>query len=142
MIEVRKLCSDEWALLSRDAHLSVFKETRPAGMDRVDFAYLAVEGDKAISFVTVKEMDSNPFYLQHGGTMPEFRGTGKTVKSYKATMEECFKAGAKQVSQLVENTNTPMLLLALKTGCLIVGSRYIDGSVFVELRLTEDTFRR
>ena len=132
-LSIVTLSPKEWAGFSEKAHLVVFGENRPKGLDRIDYALLVDDDETIIAYATVKELDGESVYWQYGGTVPKFRGTSLSYKAYRKVHDWCFTAGYKRITTYVENTNIPMLKFSLKIGFIIIGTRTFKGSVYVEL---------
>lgn len=132
-MNVVKIMPAEWRTLSEAAHLVVFSEKKSSESDRLDYA-LMVE-DKLgtpMQYVTCRELDAETLHWQYGGSFP---GTKDTILSYRATqllLRYIKEAGFKRISCYVENTNAPMLKLAMKVGFLISGVRNFKGSIMLE----------
>lgn len=119
--------------MSVNAHLAVFTEQWSLDLERIDFALLTVdENDIPLQYVTIREKDSKTAYLQYGGSFPSVKGTVLSRKSFRAILDELDRTGYERVTFLVENTNKPMLKLALIEDFLITGVRIWDGSVLIE----------
>lgn len=130
---VQKLTAKEWAAMSEGAHLICFNEQRPSSMDRIDFALIVVRDQELLSYCTVRELDSESCYWQYGGAFPNAKGGPESVYSYRRYLDWCFLSGYKRVTTYIENTNLPMLKIALKTGFLIIGTRTFKNKIYLEL---------
>lgn len=133
--EVKKITKQEWAVMSDKAHLICFSENRPSDMDRIDFALLNVRNGSPLNYCTVRELDKESCYWQYGGAFPNSKGTGTSFYSYKRNAEWCFNSGYKRITTYIENTNLPMIKIALKVGFKIIGTRFFKGYVLVEFLL-------
>lgn len=118
--------------MSENAHRVVFHEVRPMQMDRIDHVLLVVDGLVPLSYVTVRELDSETVYWQYGGAFPSSAGTLKVMKSYRLLIEFT-KRGYKRISTLVQNTNISYLKMALSCGFVPMGVRFVKGEIYVEL---------
>lgn len=131
-MKVVKINPTEWAELSEKAHLIVFNEEKKASSERIDFALVTESTEKVLmNYVTCRELDKSSLYWQYGGSFP---GTKDTILSYRATqalLRFC-KEQYERVSFYVENTNLPMLKLAMKCGFKITGVRNYKNSVLLE----------
>jgi len=136
---VEKINKGEWISMSRDAHLICFNEIRDPMMDRIDFALLSVR-DEPLSYCTVRELDAESVYWQHGGSFPNTKGTGTAYYDYKRYAEWCFENSYKRVTTYIENNNLNMLKIALKVGFLIIGTRTFNGHIMLELLLEKERF--
>lgn len=123
----------EWAQISENCHAVVFKEKRPAEMDRIDYVLLVEEEDGVPSgYCTVRELDSESVYWQYGGAFPGTHGTIKSVGSYESLINWT-KQHYKRISTLVENTNIRYLKLAMHYGFRVIGCRTFHGKIYLEL---------
>ena len=133
--EVKKITAREWSEMSEKAHLICFSENRPAGMDRIDFALLNVRGADLLSYCTVRELDKDSCYWQYGGAFPNTKGTPTSWRSYQMYADWCFSNGYQRISTYIENTNLPMIKIALKVGFKIIGTRTFKNQILVEFLL-------
>jgi RimJ/RimL family protein N-acetyltransferase len=133
-LDVEKLTPEQWRELSEDAHKSVFQELRPKTLDRIDYALLAVKNGRLHGYCTVRELDSDSVYWQYGGAFPGTHSTAQAVHTYRAFVEDA-RAQYKRVTTLVKNDNIRYLRLAFACGFRIIGTRFFDGEIFVELLL-------
>jgi len=120
--------------MSEDAHKIAFGKVRPARIERIDYALLAVdsETEKPMGYVTCREHDAETVYWQFGGAFPGTKGSGQTFEGCTKLMEWC-EGRYKRITGRVENTNLPALHLALKLGFLINGVQHASGTVLLEL---------
>lgn len=132
MINVDRVEKSEWSTLSEHAHSAVFQEIRPKEWDRIDYALLAVEDGSLYGYCTVRELDSSSIYLQYGGAFPPAAKSVKVYRAYSAFLAY-FAARYRNVTTLVQNTNVSYLKLAMAFGFRIIGVRFFDGEIFVEL---------
>ncbi len=122
----------EWEGFSENAHKIAFQEHKPAHFDRIDFALLAVGRDETpAAYVTCRELDHASVYWQFGGAMPGSKGGIPAFRAYEAFVRHA-KTHYERVTTLIENTNTPMLKMAMKVGFRIVGIRNFKGSILLE----------
>lgn len=136
MIEVKKLSPTEWKDLAQKAHLVVFNENRPAEMDRISYALLAVKDGTVLAYVTARETDRESVYWPYGGSFP---GTRFGPKSYRCLLEfiKYFKdADFKRINFLVESTNKPMLKFAVNADFEPIGMRVFSGKPLFEFMKT------
>jgi hypothetical protein len=133
MIRVEKLSAQQWQYFSEDAHKIAFGELKPASLDRIDYALLAVceRDDKPTGYVTCRELDADSVYWQFGGAMPGAKETVKSFRTYEAFVG-WHRSHYKRVSTFIENENTPMLKMAMKVGFRVVGIRNFKGSILLE----------
>lgn len=130
-MRVIKMSSSEWDKYSADAHLICFGEERPAGMNRIDFALTAIEGDIPQAYMTCREVDSESVYMQYGGAFPSSKGTIKSFIGYTSMIAELAHR-YKRASTLISNKNHAMLKFAMKVGLDIIGIRNFKGEIFLE----------
>lgn len=132
MIEVKRIEPPEWKLLSRDAHVSVFREDWDADKDRIDYALLTVDGkNELIQFATIRELDAESAYIQYGGSFPNYRGTATSHRSFQAILR-WLDERYKNVSFLTENTNFAMLKFAIKERFVVIGVRNFKNHIMLE----------
>lgn len=139
-MKVDKLTPEEWAGMSENAHVAVFQEIRPSLMNRVDYAMVVSEEAKVLGFTTVRELDNESVYWQFGGILPEMRKSSFSIRSYFAIADWSFSQGVKNISTVIENTNTVMLKLALRMGFVIIGTKTLDGKIYVDLYLKKEDY--
>ncbi len=126
--------AEEWKQYSYDAHKAVFDEILPPEMDRIDYALLAVDEvkDIPVAYMTLREFAKDTVYLKHGGAFEPIKGTLASLPCYKlmlSYLEERYK----NLTTLVENTNTVYLKMALTCGFKVIGVRNYKGVVLLEL---------
>lgn len=131
MISINRIAKEEWVKYSELAHKAVFKKNKPAHFDRIDFALLAKQGEVIEAYVTCREHDHETLYWQFGGAFQDAKNSIKAHRSFIAMLEVC-KAQYKRVYFLIENTNFPMLRLAMKAGFRIMGVRAYQNSILLE----------
>lgn len=139
-IRVNKINKGEWISMSKNAHLICFNEARDPMMDRIDYALINEKDGDPINYCTVRELDSESVYWQHGGAFPNSKGTGSSFYSYKRNAQWCFDEGYERITTYIENINLAMLKIALKVGFLIIGTRSFKGHVMLELILEKERF--
>ena len=134
MIRVDPLSTTAWETMSENAHKIAFGKVKPASLDRIDFALLAVdqESDRPLGYVTCREHDAETLYWQFGGALPGTRGTVNSWGTYLALIDWC-SSRYRRLTTLIENKNVVMLKMAMKAGFLINGIRYSSDSILVEL---------
>jgi len=125
-----------WATVSEGTHFEVFGTLKPKDWDRIDYALLALREGEAlpIAYMTCREVSRDCVYWQFGGSFPEIRGTLASWAIYKEFIEWARKK-YKMVSTYTANDNYSYLRMALKAGFKIIGTRNVDGEVFVDLNL-------
>lgn len=132
-MRVVRISPEAWAPFSERAHLICFNEAKPASLDRISFALVVEdENEMPMLYGACKEHDAESLYYQYGGAFPGTKGTIKSFRCFEAILAWAVDNGYRRVSFLVENTNEPMLKLAMRSGFLITGVRYFKGNVLLE----------
>lgn len=134
-MKIVKVPKEDWRVISKDAHLGVFGMKFEPVDERIDFALIAEnELGVPMAYVTCREMDSKSLYWQYGGAFP---GTKDTILSFRAYKEFCDWCMDRydRIFTHIENTNTVMLKMAMKTGFLIFGIRTFKEWTLLEHRL-------
>lgn len=133
---VKRIGSYLWKeMMAKDAHELVFGETRSLDLDKCTHAYLCIDSkDEIAGYVTTIDMDSETLYWQHGGAMPEKRGTVLTISGMSKVLNACKEFGYKRVWFRVKNDNLPMLKLGLALGFKVIGTRFFENEIFVEMQ--------
>lgn len=132
-MRVEKVSYMEWNKLAQSAHKIAFGEERPSWMNTFDFAIVCFNNDQIMSYATVIEMDKKTAYMQHGGAMPNVKGTAASYHCYDATIG-FLKERYERITTRIENTNLAMLKFAMKQGLLIVGVDHWPNECFLHLR--------
>jgi len=127
------LTSEQWKQHAESAHLICFDERRPAGMDRIDFALMTIEGSEPQSYCTIRELDSESAYWQHGGSFPSAKDSIRSMKSYTLFKNYMIEAGYKRISTYIKNDNIVMMKMAFKIGYRIIGTRTFKNEIYIEL---------
>jgi hypothetical protein len=130
-VKVERISAVNWAILSENAHLTVFGKHKPANLERVDYALLVVRDHTPLIYVTCRELDGESLYWQFGGALPGTRGSIHTLRAIQTALDWA-QARYKRVTMLVENNNRAMLKMAMKVGFLVVGIRNFQGSILLE----------
>ena len=132
-IHIVVLRPSEWDMSERvGIYASVFDTYRPKEIDRVDFVLLGELEGKPLGFLSCKAFDSQTVYCQFGGAFPEVEKVYR-ARAYQQALI-FLKERYKTVFTFVDNTNVPMLRLAMANGFLIEGIRMSgSGKVLVEL---------
>lgn len=130
---VHRLEPAQWAELAPHASLISFGTNRPAGVDRVDFALLIERPDtgKPAGYATIQETEWGFAHVQFAGSFPETKSTLHTVRAFVAGLN-WLSARYNYITCRVENTNRPMLKLAMAAGFNIIGVRTFDGHVLLD----------
>ena len=134
MFSVQQVFAKDWiGRFSEDAYLASFGSIRPAELERFDFSIIAIdEGNNISGFITCKEMDSETLYWQNGGAFKNYGKTIHVVGGYRSFLRWA-KERYKRVTTRIENTNYPMLKLALSVGFLIIGTCVVNNKIYLEL---------
>lgn len=131
-MRVEKFDKEAWKKISNEAHLICFKEDRPIGMDRIDFALLAVTDYGApAGYITCRETDSETVYWAFGGAFPSVKGTIMSYRAYEDFIGWT-KARYKRAYTLIENKNKVMLKMAANIGFVIMGIKNFHGEILLE----------
>jgi hypothetical protein len=132
-LHVIQVTAEQWASsFSEEMHKLVFKELKPAFVDRISYALLIVQAEEVVGYITVRENDHETVYWQFGGVLTRFRRGLLGSKCFEVALE-WQKARSKRVLMYTENTNLPMLRLALAYGFLVVGTKTFRQHVMVDL---------
>lgn len=132
-VSVHQLMPEQWKIFSENAHAVAFGKIKDVSKERIDYALIArwEESQELIGYVTVKEMDADSVYWQFGGALPPGRGTVRVWAGYQAFLEWTSQR-YKRMTTLIENTNVPMLKMALHARLRITGVRNYKGEVLLE----------
>lgn len=132
-MHVEKYSAIEWTTMGEYAHRYCFNENRPAEMNRIDYALLAVEDGVPLAYLTARELDNESVYWQYGGALKSSEKSVKVLKAYQMFIETMKKGGMKRISTLIQNNNLPMLKMAMHCGFRIIGVRLFKNEIFCEL---------
>lgn len=133
-MKITKVDKDMWAEVSGTFHEAVFGDKFDDGQERVDFGLLAsTHADKLIGYATCREEDSRVVYMQYGGALPEARQTTNVWYAYNQLVKYLAERYP-TITTRIENTNKPMIRMAMRVGFLITGVRMWDGKVLLELQ--------
>ncbi len=132
--EITKHSAEEWKQISEDAFSLVFNEFRPFGMNRIDYALVAVEtdSDEICGFITCKELDGETVYWQHGGALPKYQKRIEVYRVFLQFLEWSRNHGHTKILTYVKNDNTAMLKFYMSLEAKIIGVKYINGEIFLE----------
>lgn len=125
----REMFSD----IAESAHMICFKEVRPRAFNTFDFALLADDNTGPLAYATCIEMDAESVYMQHGGAFPSSEGTVKVKRAYGKIIDE-LRGKYKRASTRIQNTNVPMLKLAMSEGFIVNGIDCFNHEVFCHLQ--------
>lgn len=132
---VIKYSQDDWVKLSEGVHLEIFNEYRSKDLNRIDFALVAFEDEKALGYITCKEFDSESIYIGFGGIFPDIQKTTKAFSVYCKGLEY-LKDHYLRATTLIENTNIPMIKMALKAGLKITGIKNFENTILLEFSIS------
>lgn len=125
--------ADEWKNMAENAHRYCFAEIRPSDMDRISYALMGVDGEVPTGYVTVRELDSESVYWQYGGAFKSIEKSINVLKTYQGFINRTKEMGVKRISTYIQNTNLPMLKMAMHCGFRIIGTRTFKNEIFCEL---------
>jgi hypothetical protein len=133
MIHVDKIDAATWTrTFSENAHRIAFGKLKPHQWDRLDFALVVASGDTPMGYLTCREMDHETIYWQFGGAFPGTKDTVMTWQGYQAFVSWCALQKYKRITTYIENSNVPMLKMAMKVGFRIHGVRSYQGAILLE----------
>lgn len=124
----------EWVKnFSENAHKLAFGTFKPSQTERIDYALLVVNEveDTPLGYTTVRELSSDSCYMQFGGALPEYKGHFRVLEGYTEVIN-FLKLSYKRITTFIENTNLPMMKLAMKVGFKITGLKHYNGTVLLE----------
>jgi len=131
--DVRRISKEEWAkYFCTEAHIVCFEQVRSPDMDRIDFALLSFDKGNPSGFVTCREFDSETLYWQYGGAFPNIAKGVAVWKNYSGFRDYSL-ANYKRIMTYIENTNIPMLKMALQAGFRVIGTKTFKGDILLEL---------
>ena len=132
--EIRRVSNIEWEKYADQAHFVAFGETNRSRLDRIDFCILVVCKGEVGGYITCKEMDSETCYIQYGAVFPNFAKSVYVSPGYLEMIRHLTDR-YQNVTTKVENTNFPMLKLAMKAGFTVVGTSKFKDKLFLDLYL-------
>lgn len=118
----------EWLEYSSQFHDVVFNNPEFKEIENIDFSLVAFDGDEVLGFATIRVLDKFHAYMQYGGAVKKGY---KTLSAY-LKMIELLKGSFLNITTLIENTNHPMIKLAMKAGFNINGIRIKSGNIYLE----------
>jgi hypothetical protein len=133
VFSVTRIPACDWKELSKQAHLVTFGEYRE-NLDRIDYALTISCNGELGGYMTIKEMDAETAYIQHGGVFPNFAKSVYVLGGYKKFLK-VLRSDYKRVWTRVENTNVSMLKLALSQGFIVNGTSLVKGKLYLEMIL-------
>ena len=126
MIELVIIPGGEWRKeFLESAHKLAFNTEIDAETERVDFGILALKDNVPGGYMTCRELGRKALYLQFGGVFPHEKQGFYVFQGYKMMLNWCLER-YKTLETYIENTNTPMLKMAMKAGFLITGTKLIS----------------
>lgn len=131
-MEVRAFTKDEWAKASKEIHRYAFNEIIDDSEETISLALMAIKDDKPQAYCTLIDLDKYTCYMQHGGALPDAKGTINVAKGY-FKMIEWVKNKYPKITTRIRNDNVPMIKLALEAGFKIIGVEVYDDGVFLSL---------
>ena len=136
MVEVtaEKILPQHWLELEELSHQVCFGQFRPSSLNRHHFVIGGFVNKELSGYYTCLEMDSETVYIQHGGAFPNFEKTRFVLQGYQK-MLEALSGDYKRAWTRIENTNRPMLKMAMQAGFLITGVYNYKNKVLVELEM-------
>lgn len=132
ILRLDKILAPHWeAYCAQYAHRAVFNEHLPPGLERIDYALVAAEGDKPVAYMTVRELDAETVYLKRGGAFDPLEKLYRlpVYRMFLCWLDERYE----RMTTLVQNENVPYLKLAMAAGFRVIGIRTFDGEIFLEL---------
>jgi hypothetical protein len=132
VIEVEQISKEVWLEKYHDKSFQrVFGEGKPRFDDRCNYALVVKKDSVPFAFVTCIEMDAKNVYWQLGGVSGDYQKTGAAMNAMTACLDWS-KEKYQSIAMRVENTNLPMVKLALKAEFLIIGTRNFGSEIFLE----------
>jgi hypothetical protein len=131
-VQIHAVSPAEWSKLAEDAHRILFGESRPAEFNTFDYAMVVVDKEQITAYATIIEMDKETAYMQHGGALPNIKGTINSKRTYHGIIE-WLKSRYKRISTRIQNKNVPMIKLALSEDLIIHGCDCHPDGVYLHL---------
>jgi len=144
-VKLEQVSPDQWSQLAEDAHLICYNEIRPKWMNTIDYALVVYDEEKIKMYATIIEMEKGVAHMQHGGAMPETKGTAVSFRAYKSIIMHLAEKYEATVCN-IENTNRNMLMIALKMDFIPVGidchmEGYYEGTYLHMFRDNKKEFK-
>jgi hypothetical protein len=131
-MRLESVSPDTWRKLAREVHAQVFRHAYDPTWDRLDQALLLVDENRSVKgFATVREQDQHTAFLEWGGAMPKARFSMDAVRGWEQVLEWC-RERYPRVKMFVENTNFPMLKLAIASEFKVIGLKCHEGRIYLE----------
>jgi hypothetical protein len=109
-----------------------FGEKRSGVLNRHHFAVGGYVNEDLGGWITCLEMDSETCYIQYGGSLPNFSKSIHVVAGY-CKMINLLREKYERAWTRIENTNIPMLKMAMALGFLITGTYNFNNKIYLEL---------
>lgn len=138
-MEVRAFSKDEWKKVSKEIHRYSFDEIIETDEETISFALMAMKDEKPQCYCTLIDLDKYSCYMQHGGALPDAKGTINVARGY-VKMVGWIKHKYNRITTKIRNDNVSMIKLALAAGFKIVGVEVYEDGVF--LSLVNDTEKK
>jgi hypothetical protein len=127
MFHVERLSKDEWMGEAIKCHTDLFSDE---GLDEslnLNFAVVLKDENNVINhYLTVQEIDSETAHIPYGGSLAQWRNLGRGPEGFIMMLNE-LKRNYKRATFWTKFTNRPMIMLALKVGFQIIGTREAHG---------------
>jgi hypothetical protein len=129
---VKRFTPEEWAPLAQDAHKALFGLERPQELNSHHFILGGFGDGELGGYITCLEMDTKSVYIQYGGIFPNF---SKSIHAFPAYLQLIgwLRAKYSRAMTKIENTNFPMLKMALQAGFVVMGTEFFEGKLFLNL---------
>lgn len=125
--------------MSEMAHIISFGESRDATLNRFDYALVLFDTKEDMAgYSTIKEMDSETAYMQHGGVFPNYEKSVHVVNGYSKIIG-WLREHYKRATTKVDVNNHAMIKLAWALGFEITGTSVFKDKIYLELT---NEFRR
>lgn len=131
---IEKVDSHSWKSdHMKSMYQDVFGSERDQTLETCDFVLVAKDSElDPVGFITCHEMDGETLYWQLGGAASKIKKSGRVISHYVHCLAWS-KARYQRVTTRIENTNAPMLKMALKCGFLITGIWNFKNKIYLEL---------
>jgi len=125
---------EEWKVMSANAHKVCFTDEQSPDILTCSYALLVTDknNDSPLGYATLVEMNKSCVYMQHGGSMPNIRGTIHVMAAYRLILE-FLKKKYTRITTRIKNTNIPMLKIAIAQGLLVTGIDVVENETFLQL---------
>lgn len=113
------------------AHRAVFGVDPPQGL-KLDYALMFLEGERQISYATIRELDDGCAHITCWGIFHSFRGKGYLEQITDAGLGWLMER-YKTITKSPENTNILCITRMLNAGFKIVGTHTVRGVTSVDM---------